>query len=355
MRQERPELQLDCAHFGHILALVVKAKGDLILVGDLLRSITVLKYAPPTSTLPNSSQSTSGTGTEHDHGTLVEIARDFNVNSMRAVEFFHNSNFYLGSEDFGNIFIAKRQIDTNTGSSGGINTVTPEEKGRLLINTEYHLGDSVNVLRPGTLNSQPKDSLSLYSNNIQQNQNINVSSTGNREENLTNCNTDDIATNSMYQSVMYGTVNGAIGSIIAIPPHVYTFYAALETAIRAVIQCVGGFSHSEFRSLYNGRRNGTQANSIDGDLIEMFMVLSSSDMKKIVLHLNNDLRAVKTRNMNKSTTASIVSGGITVSNVQGSVLSGSLWNSGAAEYVGKEDEYTVEEVISRIEGMLRLH
>ena len=162
--------------------------------------------------------------------------------------------------------------------------------------------------------------------------------------------TEDVDT--AYQSVMYGTVNGAIGSIIAIPPHVYTFYAALESSIRAVVQGVGGFSHSEFRSLYNGRRNGTQANSIDGDLIELFMVLSTPNMTKVVQHLNNDLRAAKTRELIKPNTTSTTE---EVNKVQRSVLSGSLWTSDASEYSGKDDGYTIEDVVSRIEEMLRLH
>ena len=38
------ELVNECGHHGHILALYTKCKGNLIVVGDLMRSICVLEY-----------------------------------------------------------------------------------------------------------------------------------------------------------------------------------------------------------------------------------------------------------------------------------------------------------------------
>ena len=38
------ELRLECSHFNNIIALYLKRKGDFILVGDLMRSITLLQY-----------------------------------------------------------------------------------------------------------------------------------------------------------------------------------------------------------------------------------------------------------------------------------------------------------------------
>ena len=40
--QER-ELRLECSHFNNIIALVMKTAGDFILVGDLVRSMTLLQ------------------------------------------------------------------------------------------------------------------------------------------------------------------------------------------------------------------------------------------------------------------------------------------------------------------------
>lgn len=38
------ELRLECSNFNHIIALYLKRKGDFILVGDLMRSISLLQY-----------------------------------------------------------------------------------------------------------------------------------------------------------------------------------------------------------------------------------------------------------------------------------------------------------------------
>ena len=38
------ELRLECSHFNNIIALFLKTKGDFILVGDLMRSMTLLQY-----------------------------------------------------------------------------------------------------------------------------------------------------------------------------------------------------------------------------------------------------------------------------------------------------------------------
>ena len=40
------ELRLECNYFNNIVALYLKTKGDFILVGDLMRSITLLLYKP---------------------------------------------------------------------------------------------------------------------------------------------------------------------------------------------------------------------------------------------------------------------------------------------------------------------
>jgi DNA damage-binding protein 1 len=54
-------LRLECSHFNNIIALYLKTRGDFILVGDLLRSITLLQYKTM-------------------EGSFEEIARDFSPN-----------------------------------------------------------------------------------------------------------------------------------------------------------------------------------------------------------------------------------------------------------------------------------
>ena len=89
-------LQYECGHNGHILALYLKAHGDNVLVGDLLRSVTLLQY-------------------KANETTLEEVARDYNSNYMRAVEIIGDEEHFLGADDSGNIFTVRRQSDAATG------------------------------------------------------------------------------------------------------------------------------------------------------------------------------------------------------------------------------------------------
>ena len=38
------ELQAECSHHGHILALYVRCRGDFVVVGDLMKSMSLLMY-----------------------------------------------------------------------------------------------------------------------------------------------------------------------------------------------------------------------------------------------------------------------------------------------------------------------
>jgi DNA damage-binding protein 1 len=44
LEDENHELQSECGHHGNILALYVQTIGDLIVVGDLMKSISLLEY-----------------------------------------------------------------------------------------------------------------------------------------------------------------------------------------------------------------------------------------------------------------------------------------------------------------------
>ncbi|KAG5139673.1 hypothetical protein JHK84_033441 [Glycine max] len=95
------ELQSECGHHGHILALYVQTRGDFIVVGDLMKSISLLIY-------------------KHEEGAIEERARDYNANWMSAVEIV-DDDIYLGAENSFNLFTVRKN------SEGA----TDEERGRL--------------------------------------------------------------------------------------------------------------------------------------------------------------------------------------------------------------------------------
>ena len=50
MDDESHELAHECSHSGHILALYVSVRGEFILVGDLMKSMSLLIYKPEVRT-----------------------------------------------------------------------------------------------------------------------------------------------------------------------------------------------------------------------------------------------------------------------------------------------------------------
>ncbi|KAM6551938.1 hypothetical protein CsatB_001746 [Cannabis sativa] len=122
------ELQSECGHHGHILALYVQTRGDFIVVGDLMKSISLLIY-------------------KHEEGAIEERARDYNANWMSAVEIL-DDDVYLGAENSFNIFTVRKN------SEGA----TDEERGRLDVLGEYHTGEFINRFRHGSLVMRLPDS-----------------------------------------------------------------------------------------------------------------------------------------------------------------------------------------------------
>uniref|UniRef100_A0A1D1YWE8 DNA damage-binding protein 1 n=2 Tax=Anthurium amnicola TaxID=1678845 RepID=A0A1D1YWE8_9ARAE len=210
------ELQSECGHHGHILALYVQTRGDFIVVGDLMKSISLLLY-------------------KHEEGAIEERARDYNANWMTAVEIL-DDDIYLGSENNFNLFTVRKNSDA----------ATDEERGRLEVVGEYHLGEFINRFRHGSLVMRLPDS---EAGNI--------------------------------PTVIFGTVNGVIGVIASLPHEQYIFLEKLQANLVKVIKGVGGLSHEQWRSFNNEKKTTEARNFLDGDLIESFLDLSRNRMDEI--------------------------------------------------------------------------
>ncbi|XP_065020291.1 DNA damage-binding protein 1-like [Musa acuminata AAA Group] len=210
------ELQAECGHHGHILALYVQTRGDFIVVGDLMKSISLLLY-------------------KHEEGAIEELARDYNANWMSAVEIL-DDDVFLGAENNYNLFTVRKNSDA----------ATDEERGRLEVVGEYHLGEFVNRFRHGSLVMRLPD---LEAGHI--------------------------------PTVIFGTINGVIGVVASLPHDQYVFLEKLQANLVKVIKGVGGLSHEQWRSFNNEKKTVDARNFLDGDLIESFLDLSRSRMDEI--------------------------------------------------------------------------
>ena len=169
------ELRLDCCHYGNIIALHLKTKGDFVIVGDLLKSVSLLLYKPQES-------------------SFEEIAKDYTPLWTTAVEILDDDTFLVGENDF--------NIYTVTKDSAA---ATNEERRKLSITGRYHINDLINVFRHGSLvMNNPSESVMNY-----------------------------------QPSILFGTVSGAIGLIVQLPPKLFTFLLQLQERIVATVNSVG--------------------------------------------------------------------------------------------------------------------
>ncbi|KHN84948.1 DNA damage-binding protein 1 [Toxocara canis] len=115
------ELRLECSDFDNVTALYLRTKNDLVLVGDLMRSLSVLAYKPMES-------------------SFEKIARDFVTNWMTACEIIDTDTF-LGAEIMFNLFTVVKDCSA----------INKEEGNRLQETGMYYLGESVNAFCHGSL------------------------------------------------------------------------------------------------------------------------------------------------------------------------------------------------------------
>ncbi|WOL18645.1 DNA damage-binding protein 1 [Canna indica] len=224
------ELQSECGHHGHIVALYVQTRGDFIVVGDLMKSISLLLY-------------------KHEEGAIEELARDYNANWMSAVEIL-DDDVFIGAENNYNLFTVRKNSDA----------ATDEERGRLEVVGEYHLGEFVNRFRHGSLVMRLPDSESGH-----------------------------------IPTVIFGTINGVIGVVASLPHDHYVFFEKLQSNLVKVIKGVGGLSHEQWRSFNNEKRTVDARNFLDGDLIESFLDLSRNKMDEIASSMGVSLEELSRR------------------------------------------------------------
>jgi len=216
-----PSLKDEVSKHGHMLALHLVTRGEFIVVGDMMKSISVYVYKP----LDN---------------TIEEIAKDYNPNWMNAVEALDDDTF-IGTENSMNLFVVHKNSDA----------ATDEERGKLEMVGEFHLGEFVNRFRHGSLMMKQPESEAA---NI--------------------------------PTMIFGSVNGVIGVIATLPKELYEFLYKLQQRLVTVIKGVGGFTHEQWRSFHNERKTSEARNFVDGDLIELFLDLKHDKMLEVVKGLD---------------------------------------------------------------------
>lgn len=241
---------------------------QLAIVGDLMRSISLVQYYP-------------------EHNTLEEVARDFNSNWTTAVSML-TDDVYLGGENWNNLYVLRR------------NTKATSEEVRCRLDTvgEFHLGEMVNKFMSGSLvmpNSSEASSTATSNNRNRRsslaspkkadNSKIPASPRGPGKASTTRSKRPVVSVGSQ---TLFGTTEGTLGSILGLDGPTTAFFSCLERAMQTIIKPVGNFSHQKFRAFNAEQRHHPSHGFVDGDLIESFLDLDKITMEKVVKEMNRD-------------------------------------------------------------------
>ncbi|KAI0567462.1 Mono-functional DNA-alkylating methyl methanesulfonate [Gracilaria domingensis] len=194
-------------HRGHTLAYRVKLRGDFVLVGDVMRSISVLSCRKI-----------------GDNYRLEQLARDYEVVWVMAIEMLDDDT-YMVADHSKHLYTFKR-------NSRATSEAVRERLERV---GQFHLGARVNGIEHGSLVMQLAEN-------------------------------ESPALNTM----IFGTTDGMLGVIATLKADAYQFFVEVQNAMATLIPGVGGLKHSEWREMKaeSPPRSAAAKNFVDGDLIE---------------------------------------------------------------------------------------
>ena len=178
-----------------------------------------------------------------DENKLDLRARDFNPAWVSAATFLDN-DIYLGAEASNNIYTLRKNDD---GSE--------EERCRLQVVSQFHLGDQVNRFRAGSLSMKLPDSAVAG-----------------------------------VETVIYGTIGGCLGLIVSLSKEQWELLVKVQEAMMKVVHGVGGLSWEDFRKFYSMHKSSMNANQIpiiDGDLTETLLELKKEKKEEVLAGLQS--------------------------------------------------------------------
>lgn len=219
---DRGDLQVECQYVNATMALYVKRIRDFVLMGDLMRSISLFEYKPLQS-------------------HFEEVARDFNPAWLTEIEILDDDTF-LGAEHGHNLFVCQKDSSA----------VSDQERQQLQQVGLFHLGDSVNVFQQGSLVVQHPGESSI----------------------------------ELKKTILYGTVEGAIGLIVQIDEALFKKLERIQTTLAKVMKSTGRIEHSEWRAFQSDKSSQPALNFVDGDLIETFLDYSREKMEALTKEIN---------------------------------------------------------------------
>jgi len=242
-----------------------------LVVGDLMRGVSLLKYKP-------------------EEQKLEMVAMDPKPIWLSTV-IPVDDKLFLAADSSMNLYTLVTNLDSKV----------PEDRDTLLRSGEYHLGDSVNCIRRGSLVMRSTDvvptpspalSASLLSQSAKT---FSLSSSSNVAAAAADAAADVTAMSQSSSSssqvaaegdtlgnplrtFVYGTANGGIGVLAQLTKEQYTFFMKVQENMTNVLSGIGGLTHSHWRTFVTEFESVPARRFVDGDLIEAFLDLSPDKM-----------------------------------------------------------------------------
>jgi DNA damage-binding protein 1 len=214
------QLHEDSAFSGHVLVWRLQARGDFVLAGDVMRSVTLL------------GQKAMG------NGELEELARDYDSAYTMSLEIMEDDTFIM-AEQSKNLLTLQRNTQASSDS----------ERHRLDKVGQYHIGALVNRIQHGSLVLQ----------------------------------TPDDSESPALKTMIFGTADGMLGVVATLRPEAFEFFQRVQKAMSTQQHSVGGLSHAEWRqyTVEVPARSAPAKGFVDGDLVESFLDLPLSQATKV--------------------------------------------------------------------------
>ena len=222
MEEEARELVRECSFACHLLALNVSVRGDSILVGDIMRGASLLSY-------------------NAEERSLSERAVDAHSGAWTSAVQCLDDDTFLVAEASRNMLLLRKNGEASS----------DEERHRLEIAGEFHLGDQVNRIRPGSLVMRLPDS--------------------------------ELAA---VPTFLYGTVDGVLGVMCCLPAEVQALLLRLQEVLVGTVKGVGGLTWTDWRAFANERRQAAAKGWVDGDLLECYLELPRESQAAVAQQLD---------------------------------------------------------------------
>ena len=209
-----------CSFSDNVFITHLKCKNDFILCGDMMKSCAILTYRADTN--------------------LFElVAKDYTPVWLTSIEMMDDDNLIM-CDFFQNVITLKKD-------SGQSND---DERKSLQNHGCIHLGSQLNVFRHGSLGMQQQS--------------------------------NELITNHFHGSILGGSVDGSINLFVQLSSLMFKILIELQARLAKYLSTAGKIQYEKWRDFESDRRHEVSKNVVDGDLIETYLELSTSERLALI-------------------------------------------------------------------------